>query len=76
MESLHLQGKVLSLFVFITSIFVIGKGIYKKGSLLFNCKDDTLLLSLPIKRSTVLFVRIFQFYLFELAFKALFIIHW
>ena len=71
---MHLQVLVISLVVFGTAIMVIIEGVYKTGSLLFNCKDDQLLLSLPIKRSTVLFVRIFKFYVFELMFNALFII--
>ena len=71
---MNLQVLVIPLVVFGTSIMVIVEGVYKTGSLLFNCKDDQLLLSLPIKRSTVLFVRIFKFYLFELMFNALFII--
>ena len=29
------------------------EGVYKAGPLLFNCRDDQLLLSLPIKRRTV-----------------------
>ena len=74
MAPLHLQEIVLSIFVFLVSILVIGEGIYKTGPLLFNCKDDQLLLSLPIKRSTVFFVRVFKFYVFELVFNALFII--
>ena len=61
---MNLQVLVIPLVVFGTSIMVIVEGVYKTGSLLFNCKDDQLLLSLPIKRSTVLFVRIFKFYLF------------
>ena len=36
----------------------IMEGIYKTSSLLFNCKDDNLLFSLPIKRSEVLLDRI------------------
>ena len=71
---MHLQYVVLSLFVFGTSIMTIVEGVYKSGSLLFNCKDDQLLLSLPIKRSTVVFVRIFKFYVFELLFNSLFMI--
>ena len=71
---MHLQYVVLSLFVFLTSIMTIVEGVYKSGSLLFNCKDDQLLLSLPIKRSTVVFVRVFKFYVFELIFNSLFII--
>ena len=74
MAPLHLQNIVLSLFVFLTSIMTIIEGIYKTSSLLFNCKDDQLLLSLPIKKSTVLFIRIFKFYVFELIFNSLFII--
>ena len=57
---MHLQYIVLSLFVFITSIMTLIEGVYKSGPLLFNCKDDQLLLSLPIKRSTIVFVRVFK----------------
>ena len=71
---LHLQIIVISLVVFATSLITIVEGVYKTGSLLFNCKDDQLLLSLPIKKRTVLFVRIFKFYIFELIFNSLFII--
>lgn len=71
---LHLQFVVLSVFVFSTALFTIVQGIYKSSSLMFNCRDDQLLLSLPIKKQTVLFVRIFKFYLFELLFDTLFII--
>lgn len=71
---MHLQVVVISLVVLGTSIMTIIEGIYKTGPLLFNCRDDQLLLSLPIKRSTVLFVRLFKFYIFELIFNSLFII--
>ena len=71
---MHLQVIVISLIIFGTSLLTIAEGVYKSGPLLFNCKDDQLLLSLPIKRSTVLFVRVFKFYIFELIFNSLFII--
>ena len=71
---LHMQYLVLSLFVFSTAIMTIIQGVYKSGPLMFNCKDDDLLLSLPIKRSTILFVRIFKFYVYELMFNTLFMI--
>ncbi len=74
LSPMHLQSVVLSFFVFLTSVLLIVEGIYKAGPLIFNCKDDQLLLSLPIKRRTVLFVRIFKFYIFELLFNSLFII--
>ena len=50
------------------------EGVYKTGPMLFNCKDDQLLLSLPIKKQTVLFVRIIKFYIFELLFNSLFLL--
>jgi len=71
---MHLQFIVLSMFVFLTAIMTLVEGIYKTSSLLFNCKDDQLLLSLPISRRAVLFTRMFKFYVFELEFHSLFII--
>lgn len=74
MAPLHFQFIVLSIFVFLISIFTLVEGIYKSSSLIFNCRDDQLLLSLPIKRRTVLFIRIFKFYIFELLFGSMFMI--
>ena len=71
LEPLNLQFIALSLFVFVISMMTFIEGVYKSGNLLFNCKDDQLLLSLPIKKSTVLFIRIFKFYVFELIFNSL-----
>lgn len=70
----HLQSLLLVLFSFMTSLMVIIEGAYKTGPLIFNCRDDQLLLSLPIDRKLVLFVRIFKFYVFELIFNSLFMI--
>ena len=70
----HLQSFALAIIVFGVSIFTIIEGVYKSSALLFDCKDDQLLLSLPISRKTVLFVRIFKFYIFELIFNSLFMI--
>lgn len=74
MAPLHLQVLLVSMFVVGISFFTVIEGVYKTGSLLFNCKDDQLLLSLPIKRSTVLFVRIFKFYVFELIFNSIWLL--
>ena len=74
LASMNLQIIVIPLVIFFTSIMIIIEGVYKSGPLLFNCKDDQLLLSLPIKRRTVFFVRMFKFYVFELIFNSLFII--
>ena len=71
---MHLEYVVLTLFILITTILTLIEGIYKVSGLLFNCKDDNILFSLPIKKSTVLFIRIFKFYVFELFYNSLFLI--
>ena len=71
---LHLEYIVLTIFVALTSLLTLIEGVYKSGNLLFNCKDDDLLFSLPIKKSTILFIRIFKFYLFELLYNSLFLV--
>ena len=72
--NVNLEYVLLTLFVLLTSILTLVEGIYKSSSLLFNCKDDNLLLSMPIKKSTVLFVRVFKFYVFELVYNSLFML--
>ena len=72
LKPVHLEFVVLTLFALVVSIFTLIEGIYKSGNLLFNCKDDQLLLSLPVKKSTVLLIRILKFYVFELLFNTLF----
>ena len=56
------------------SLITLLEGVYKAGPLLFNCKDDQLLLSLPIKKRTVLFVRFFKLYVFELLYNSMFLL--
>lgn len=65
---------LLSLFVFGVSLMTFVEGVYKVGGLIFNCKDDQLLLSLPIEKRTIFFVRVFKFYVFELLFNSLFLL--
>ena len=62
LQEVHMEFVLLTLFILLTSILTLIEGIYKSGSLLFKCKDDNLLLSLPIKKSVVLFIRILKFY--------------
>ena len=71
---MHLSHVLLSLFVFSISIMTFFEGIYKSGPLIFNCKDDQLLLSLPIKKNIIFFVRVLKFYIFELLFNSIFLI--
>ncbi len=49
----NIEYLLLPLAVFFISLFTIVEGIYKCGPLVFNCKDDQFLLSLPIKKNTL-----------------------
>ena len=70
----HAEHVLLTLFVTGVIILTFVEGIYKSGNLLFNCKDDNLLLSLPIKKRTVVFIRILKFYVFELLYNTVFLL--
>lgn len=72
--SLHIQYVLLPIYVVSISMMTFVEGIYKTGSLIFNCKDDNLLFSLPIQKRTILLIRILKFYLFELAFNSIFML--
>ena len=74
LKPVHLEFVALSLFAIGISFICLIEGIYKSGSLLFNCNDDDLLFSLPVKKEDILFVRIFKFYIFELLYNSLFIL--
>ena len=73
LKPMHMEFVLLTIFIIITSIMTIIEGIYKSGNLLFNCKDDNLLFSLPLKKSTILFIRILKFYVFELMYNSIFL---
>ena len=64
---------VLAIFTLATTVLTVMEGIYKSGSLLFNCHDNDMLLAMPIKRSTITFIRIFKFYIFELIYGSIFL---
>ena len=71
LSKINMEHVLLTMFVLTTALVTFVEGIYKSGNLLFNCKDDDMLLSLPIKKHTILFVRIFKFYVFEVLYNAL-----
>ena len=50
------------------------EGIYKSQGILFEAKDNDMLFSLPIRRSTILFVRAFKLILFEYIYNLMFIL--
>lgn len=73
LDKVNMEFVGLTFFIFLTTILTLIEGIYKSSNLLFNCKDDNLLFSLPVKKGTVLFVRIFKFYIFELLYNSMFL---
>ncbi|MBR3133209.1 MAG: hypothetical protein IKG42_03980 [Clostridia bacterium] len=74
LSKVNMEFVLITLFIIFTSIMTLVEGIYKSGNLLFNCKDDNLLLSLPIRRGTVLLIRVFKFYIFELLYNSVFLL--
>ena len=71
-KPMNQQYIMLTLFTFTFSIITLFEGFYKSGSLLFNCKDDQILFSLPLDKKTILFIRMFKFYAFEFLFNSMF----
>lgn len=65
---------ILVLYVVATTILTIMEGVYKSGDLLFKCKDNDTLLAMPIKRSTIVFVRLLKFYIFEMLYNLIFLV--
>ena len=65
---------ILAVYVLATTILTIMEGVYKSGDLLFNCRDNDMLLSMPIKKSTIVFTRILKFYVFEVFYNAIFLV--
>ena len=74
LEGTGMEYSVLTMFGLFSAIFILAEGLYKSSGLLFNCKDDDLVLSLPVKKSSVFLLRMTKFYLFELIFSVLVIV--
>lgn len=65
---------MLSIFIIIVTIMTFIEGVYKSQGILFDAKDNDLLFSLPIKRSQILFVRIFKLLLFQYIYNLMFLL--
>lgn len=65
---------MLSMFIFVVTIITFIEGIYKSQGILFEAKDNDLLFSLPIKKSKILFIRIFKLLLFQYIYNLMFIL--
>lgn len=71
---MHLTYVMLTLFLTMVSILTFMSGIYKSQNILFDCKDNDLLFSLPIKKSKILFIRIFKLLLFQFVYNLMFLL--
>ncbi len=70
----NLTYVMLTLFIFMVSSITIIEGIYKSQGILFEARDNELLLSLPIKKSQILFVRLFKLLLFQYLYNLMFLL--
>lgn len=74
LNKVNLNYVLLTMFVFIVTSLTFIQGIYKSQSILFEAKDNDLLFSLPIKKSHILFVRIFKLLLFQFIYNLMFLL--
>lgn len=65
---------ILSIYTIVTAIIIITEGVYKSGDLLFRPRDNDALLAMPIKKSTIVLVRMIKFYVFELIYCLIFLL--
>lgn len=72
LKPLNLTYIMLTIFLAGVTVFTFMEGIYKSQGILFDSKDNDLLFSLPIKRSSILTVRIIKLLLFEYLYNLMF----
>ena len=74
LHQVNLTYVLLTMFIFLVSILSFMQGIYKSQGILFECKDNDMLFSLPIKKSTILFLRIFKLISFQYIYNLMFLL--
>lgn len=74
LKKVNLTYVMLTMFMLITIIVSFFEIIYKSQGMLFESKDNDLLFSLPIKKSTILFIRLLKLLLFEYLFNLIFLL--
>ena len=65
---------ILPLYMMATVIIILTEGINKSSDLLFKPRDNDTLLAMPLKKSTIILVRIIKFYIFELLYCLIFLL--
>ncbi len=71
LSKVNLTYIMLSIVLLLVTILTFIEGIYKSQGILFDCKDNDLLFSLPIKKSSILYVRIFKLLSFQFLYNLL-----
>lgn len=74
LKPINLTYVVLTIFIIFTTLITFIEGIYKTQGILFDSKDSDLLFSLPIKKSTIFFTRIFKLLVFQYLYNLLFML--
>ncbi len=65
LAAVKLTYVMLSMFSMVAIIVVFMEGIYRSGATLFDSRDNDMLLSMPIKKSTILATRLIRLISFE-----------
>ncbi len=65
---------ILPLYMMATVIIILTEGVNKSSDLLFKPRDNDTLLAMPLKKSTIILVRIIKFYIFELLYCFIFLL--
>lgn len=74
LKSINLTYIMLTMFIFIVTIFSFMQGIYKSQGILFESKDNDLLFSLPIAKSKILSTRILKLLIFQYLYNLMFLL--
>lgn len=74
LKSVNMTHVMLELFIVTVSILVLLECVYKSQGILFEAKDNDLLLSMPIEKKTIMVARIIKLLVFEYIFDFIFFI--
>ena len=74
LHQVNLTYIVLSIALTTVMITSFIEGIYKSQGILFETSDNDLLFSLPIKKTTIFFVRILKLLVFQILFNTMFLL--
>lgn len=70
----NLTYVMLTLFIIVVTVLSFMEGLYKSQGMLFDCKDNDLLFSLPISKRLIFFLRITKLLIFQFLYNLLFIL--